>query len=76
MHPKIDLDHLNEYLDEWKLICQGVPAGGSIGTMDLLDRFRWLTSSRSTIIQSSKTHPGLCNDPQQELDDIFEKHVR
>ena len=73
--PEIDLDHLNEYLNAWKLVCQGEPAGGPIGKMDLPDRFRWLTSSRSTIIQSSKTHPGLCHDPEQELNDIFEKYV-
>jgi hypothetical protein len=73
--PDIDLDQLNEYLNAWKLVCLGEPSGGPIGKMELPDRFRWLTSSRSTIIQSSKTHPGLCLDPQKELEDIFEKYV-
>jgi hypothetical protein len=73
--PEIELDHLNEYLHAWKLVCAGESAGGPIGKMELPDRFRWLTSSRSTIIQSSKTHPGLCHDPQKELEDIFEKYV-
>jgi len=70
-----ELDALNAYLHAWKLICDGAPAGGMIGTFELSDRFRWLTACRSTIIQSSKTHPGLCDDPQKTLEALFEKYV-
>lgn len=72
---EIELDTLNDYLHAWKLICDGEPSGGTIGKLELSDRFRWLTASRSTIIQSSKTHPGLCLDPEKELKDIFKKYV-
>ena len=70
-----ELDLFTDYLHAWKLICDGEPAGGKIGTLELSDRFRWLTACRSTIIQSSKTHPGLCNDTQKELEDLFKKYV-
>lgn len=73
--PEIELDVLNDYLKAWKLICDGEAAGGPIGKMELPDRFRWLTACRSTIIQSSKTHPGLCLDPSKELDETFKKYV-
>ena len=73
--PEIELDLLNNYLNAWKLICDGEQSGGPIGKMELPDRFRWLTACRSTIIQSSKTHPGLCLDPKKELKDIFKKYV-
>jgi len=73
--PEIELDLLNNYLNAWKLICDGELSGGPIGKMELPDRFRWLTACRSTIIQSSKTHPGLCLDPKKELKDIFKKYV-
>ena len=72
---EIEIDTLEPYLKAWELICQGAPAGGTIGKLELSDRFRWLTSTRSTIIQSSKTHPGLCEDPGKELEDIFKKYV-
>jgi hypothetical protein len=72
---KIDVAALNEYLKGWEQVCQGVPNGGKIGEFDLAFRFRWLTASRSTIIQSSKTHPGLCDNPQKELEDLFEMFV-
>jgi hypothetical protein len=72
---EIDLDLLNNYLNSWKLICKGEPFGGAIGKLELSDRFRWLAASRSTIIQSSPTHSGLCYDPQKELDTIFDENV-
>jgi hypothetical protein len=75
LSPDLDLDELNKYLHAWKLICDGKATGGPIGQMEQPNRFRWLTSCRSTIIQSSKTHPGLSEDPNKELEDIFVKYV-
>tara|TARA_R110002050_G_scaffold11122_2_gene37861 strand:- start:63071 stop:63454 length:384 start_codon:yes stop_codon:yes gene_type:complete len=72
---ELDLDTLNQYLSSWDMICKGNPKGGAIAAFELSDRFRWLAATRSTVIQSSKTHPGLCTDPQKELDCIFEKYV-
>ena len=73
--PELELEFLNKYLNAWKLICEGKAAGGKIGAFEISDRFRWLAACRSTIIQSSKTHPGLCENPELELIDIFEKYV-
>ena len=53
----------------------GSPKGGTIGELELSDRFRWLTASRSTIIQSSETHSGLCIEPEKELQYIFDSFV-
>ena len=72
---EIDLEMFNDYLNAWKLICDGEPSGGKIGKLELSDRFRWLTACRSTIIQSSKTHPGLSDDPKKTLEDIFKEYV-
>tara|TARA_R110002049_G_scaffold295535_3_gene482963 strand:- start:2974 stop:3360 length:387 start_codon:yes stop_codon:yes gene_type:complete len=72
---EITIELLNEYLQSWELICKGEPAGGTIGKLELSDRFRWLAACRSTIIQSSQTHSGLCDDPEKELNDIFKKYV-
>jgi hypothetical protein len=73
--PELELEQLNNYLNAWKLICEGTATGGKIGELEISDRFRWLAACRSTIIQSSKTHPGLCEFPEKELQDIFEKYV-
>lgn len=71
----IDADILQHHLDAWQAICQGGSAGGKIGSLEMADRFRWLTACRSTIIQSSKTHPGLSADPLKTLESIFETQV-
>lgn len=71
----LEMTILNNHLQAWEAICEGHPKGGVIGNFEVSDRFRWLAASRSTIIQSSKTHSGLCTDPQNELDLLFEAFV-
>lgn len=71
----IDLDLIRSYLKAWELVCQGGKIGGAIGSLEIHVRFRWLTANRSSIIQSSATHSGLCSDPEQMLMDIFERYV-
>ena len=71
----IDIDEIKDYLHAWELICNGGPNGGAIGELVLASRFRWLTASRSTIIQSSQTHPGLCHIPEEVLVDLFKQYV-
>ena len=72
---EVDTDAIHKYLEAWELICKGEPNGGSIGKFERASRFRWLVASRSTIIQSSKTHPGLCHDPEKVLEDLFKRYV-
>ena len=73
--PELELSTLNEYLNAWNLICEGKASSGKIGELEISDRFRWLASCRSTMIQSSKTHAGLCEFPEKELQAIFEEFV-
>lgn len=70
-----DLNLLKNHLKTWDLIARGEKEGGKIAMLDLPGRFRWLTASRSTIIQSSSVHPGLCDDPGKVLEDLHSKYV-
>lgn len=72
---ELDLDMLNGYLLAWEKVCKGGDGGGTIGQLEMHLRFRWLTANRSTIIQSSKVHPGRSNNPVQKLEDLFAKFV-
>lgn len=71
----VDVEMIKEYLKAWDLICKGKPDGGKIAALEQSLRFRWLVASRSTIIQSSATHPGLCVDPEKLLIELFERFV-
>lgn len=70
-----DINQLESYLHTWQLISQGKQEGGPIAKFDMPYRFRWLTAARSTIIQSSRVHPGLTKDPRLVLEQLFEKYV-
>ncbi|RZL45760.1 MAG: DUF3037 domain-containing protein [Pedobacter sp.] len=56
-------------------ICIGGKAAGPIGQLDLASRFRWLTATRSTVVQASKVHPGFCDDAAQTLQKLHEQLV-
>src|SRR5690349_16580669 len=58
--PELDLQDLKEHINSFERISQGGPNGGPIGKLSQAERFRWLTATRSTVLQSSKVHPGLC----------------
>jgi hypothetical protein len=72
---KLDISELREYVRSFERICKGGSDGGEIGKLTIAERFRWLTATRSTILQTSKVHPGLCNDPQEMLERLFEQLV-
>lgn len=72
----IDVEEVEASLNALEKICTGGTSGGAIGLLPLASRFRWLTATRSTIIQASKVHPGLCLDPGNTLMKLFDQLVR
>jgi hypothetical protein len=73
---KLDKSELKEHLHSFKNICLGNDDGGPIARLDIASRFRWLTATRSTVVQASKVHPGLCTDAMKTLQKLFEQLVR
>ena len=60
--PDLDVAEVLDRLRAFEHICQGHAAGGTIGQFPIAERFRWLTATRSTVVQTSPVHPGLCAD--------------
>ncbi|RAJ99999.1 Protein of unknown function (DUF3037) [Larkinella arboricola] len=73
---EIDLPDLRERLRVFQKICAGRREGGPIGQLPIAARFRWLAANRSTIVQTSPMHTGLCEDASQTLERLFERLVR
>jgi len=65
--PDFDLAGLAARLDAIARVCRGGAGGGVIGQLPLAGRFRWLTAQRSTVVQTSAVHPGLCLDAAATL---------
>ncbi len=70
-----DLEQITNNLVSFEKIANGDKNGGPIAEMDLPSRFRWLTAVRSSVIQTSRPHPGLCNDLDQTVTRLFEELV-
>jgi len=73
--PELDLAEITARLQAFGRICQGRATGGTIGQLPLAERFRWLTATRSTVVQSSAVHPGRCADAGETLARLFAQLV-
>jgi hypothetical protein len=74
--PEIDVELVRQHLEAIPKICAGSPDGGPIARLSLRERFHWLVAPRSTIIQVSPVHTGLCDSPERALEELFEQTVR
>ncbi len=73
--PDLDIAEIKTHLQAFERICIAAQHSGTIGQLDQASRFRWLTAMRSTIIQSSKVHPGLCTDAAETLGKLYQQLV-
>jgi hypothetical protein len=71
----LNMDELQQRLLAFEQICNGADTGGPIGKLPIASRFRWLTATRSTIVQTSAVHPGLCVEAQETLDKLYDQLV-
>jgi len=69
--PSADITEIEEHLAMLPLICAGGAEAGAIGEMPQYERWHWLVSPRSTIIQTSEVHSGISDDPAGELERLM-----
>jgi hypothetical protein len=67
LDPQVDLDTIKSHLNSIERICAGDKEAGNIAQLSQSERFHWLVSPRSTMIQTSPVHTGLCADPEATL---------
>jgi hypothetical protein len=74
--PEADLPLIEEHLAAIPRICAGGEGSGPIGRLSTPERFHWLVAPRSTVIQLSPVHVGICDDPERALDELIERVIR
>jgi Protein of unknown function (DUF3037) len=76
LSPGLEMAEIKKHLSAFCEICKGSPEAGTIGKLDMGSRFRWLTATRSTVLQCSKVHPGLSSYPAMTLKNLHARLVR
>lgn len=73
--PGCDVAAVRGHLEAIERIASGDPSAGPIARLSFPERFHWLVSPASTIVQPSAVHTGLTDDPAGELERLFARLV-
>jgi hypothetical protein len=76
LDPTLDPLTVERHLEAISAICEGGAGAGPIGSLPPRARFHWLVAPRSTVIQTSPVHTGLCGDGDEMLERLLAKMVR
>ena len=76
LDPALDPATVEGHLRAFSRICEGGEGAGPIGLLPPRARFHWLVAARSTVIQTSPVHTGLCADGDEVLEQLLSKMVR
>lgn len=72
---ELDVEQLQLNIEALAKIAHGEKQAGPIAQFDIPSRFRWLTALRSSVIQTSRPHAGLCDDLDLTTKRLFEEMV-
>ena len=73
--PEVDVAALAGQLEAVRAVAAGDVTAGPIARLPPSERFHWLSAPRSTIVQPSPPHAGLCDDPTAALEHLFKTAV-
>jgi hypothetical protein len=73
--PEVDVPLLRRHLEPFPEVCAGEPDAGPIAAKPLRERFHWVVAPRSTMIQISPVHTGICESPDGVLEELFARLV-
>lgn len=68
---QLDVDAVFRQLDAIRAVCAGEADAGPIARLTPSERFHWLSAPRSTVVQPSAAHVGLCEEPTAALERLF-----
>jgi Protein of unknown function (DUF3037) len=73
--PGLEADEVRQRLDALVKIAAGDSTAGPIAQLPQRARFHWLVSPRSTLIQLSPVHSGICDEPDAVMGRLFQEQV-
>jgi Protein of unknown function (DUF3037) len=76
LHAGVDLELVRGALASIPAICAGGQDAGPIAKLSARERFHWLVSPKSTIVQTSPVHSGQCGDLRMALEHLVNRMIR
>lgn len=76
LFPGADLALIEDHLNAVRTIATGGEGSGPIGKLSIRERFHWLVAPRSTVLQVSAVHTGLCESPERAIEQLMTSMVR
>ncbi|WP_154859369.1 DUF3037 domain-containing protein [Cyclobacterium xiamenense] len=76
LDPETDTETIRKHLQAFIQVCEGKNANSPISKEPIASRFRWLTAVRSSIIQTSRPHPGISPDLDETVDALLKAYVQ
>lgn len=67
----VDVDAVRSALDAVRAVCAGTATAGPAAAPSPRARFGWLTSPRSTVVQTGAVHVGMTADPAAHLEHLL-----
>jgi hypothetical protein len=69
--PECDAAEIRAQLEAIVRVADGDADAGPIARLSQSERFHWISSPHSTIVQRSEAHTGLTDDPATTLEHLF-----
>ncbi len=75
LFPAAEIAEIKSHLEAFEQISKGESKDSPIAALDIASRFRWLTAKRSTVVQTSPVHSGLCKSFEETVARLFQQMV-
>jgi hypothetical protein len=66
--PEVDVELVRQHLDALVRVCKGDATAGPVAQLSERERYHWIVAPRSTILQPSPVHTGVCDGTDGLLD--------
>jgi len=74
LDPDADVEEIRKHLEVLAEVAVG-EGDNAVAQLEPSERFHWLVAPRSTILQVSPVHSGLCESPERTLEELFRQMV-
>lgn len=72
---EVDRELVFAHLNAFSKICTAAKDSGPIAALEPQERFRWLTATRSTCIQTSRSYTGFSDNLDATFERLFQELV-